>query len=81
MSGNGGGRPTRTEQKRREAQFLCAIADHGDATKAAKDARLNPWRALTIVNEAGFRDVVRAIRDEGVGPVAVVVETAEAKAA
>jgi hypothetical protein len=76
----GKGRPRTDEAAARKARFLCAIADGSDAVQAAKDARLDPWRALRIVTECDYLDVVRAIRD-GAGPVVAVVEPAEVKAA
>jgi hypothetical protein len=55
-------RPESRDAKARTSAFLCAIADGRDAVTAAKDAKLDPWRALRIVTETDFNDVVRAIR-------------------
>lgn len=68
----GTGRPSRDESERRTARFLCAVADGKDAVEAAKAAHLSPWKALRIVTESDFRDVVQAIR-MGAGPVAVTL--------
>lgn len=67
------GRPTANDAAHRKARFLTLIADGADAEQAARKANLSPWRALKIVTECDFNDVVRAIR-EGAGPVVAVVE-------
>lgn len=68
-------RPNGIESARRKARFLTLIAEGSDAEHAAREAGLSPWRALRIVTEADFLDIVRAIR-AGCGPVAVQVEPA-----
>jgi len=45
------------------SRFLCLIAEGHDAKTAAKTAGLNPWRALDIVTESSFTDIVQAIRE------------------
>lgn len=72
-------RPTASESRRRKVAFLCAVASGTAADQAAKDAGLDPWRALRIVTESDFNDVVRAIR-EGAGPV-VAVDTEQTQQA
>lgn len=67
------GRPTATDSRARAARFLTLVAEGLPADEAAKQAQLGPWKALRIVSEASFNDVVRAIR-EGAGPVVAIVE-------
>lgn len=66
------GRPTATDSRARAARFLTLVAEGLPADEAAKQAQLGPWKALRIVSEASFNDVVRAIR-EGAGPVVAIV--------
>lgn len=74
------GRPRGDDSKERAAQFLCLIADGKDPVAARKEARIDPDRALVIACESTFRDVVRAIREEG-GIVAAIVEPEDGKLA
>lgn len=74
------GRPTATDSRARAARFLTLVAEGLPADEAAKAANLGPWKALRIVSEASFNDVVRAIR-EGAGPVVAIVEPAETQQA
>lgn len=67
------GRPKEADSRARTSKFLCLIADGMNAEKAAREARIGPWRALKIVTESDFTDVVRAIRDGDVELAAVVV--------
>lgn len=67
------GRPTASDSRARKAHFLCLIADGKDAVQARKLSGIDPDRALRIVTESDYLDVVRAIRDTG-GFVAAVVE-------
>lgn len=67
------GRPRGDEARARKAHFLCLIADGRDAVEARKESGIDPDRALRIVTESDYLDVVRAIR-EGAGFVAAIVE-------
>jgi len=57
------GRPTAVQVQAQASRFLCLIAEGHDAKTAAKTAGLNPWRALDIVTESSFTDIVQAIRE------------------
>lgn len=56
------GRPSADESRLRTQRFLCLIADGMDAEQAAREAKIGPWRALRIVTESDFREIVQAIR-------------------
>lgn len=66
-------RPTASESRARKARFLCLIAEGCDAVNARKQAGIDADRALRIVTESDYLDVVRAIR-EGAGPIVAIVE-------
>jgi hypothetical protein len=48
------------------------MAEGMSAEQAAKAAKIGPWRALRIVTESDFLEIVQAIK-AGAGPVAVEV--------
>lgn len=74
------GRPNAPETRARTGRFLCLIAEGMDAEQAARAAKIGPWRALRIVTETDFREIVEAIR-AGAGPVTAIVEPADTQQA
>lgn len=58
------GRPSAEESRLRTSRFLTLVASGVEADVAAKQAKIGPWRALRIVTEATYHDVVQAIRDD-----------------
>ena len=57
------GRPHSTDTRERTAKFLCLVAAGMPADQAAKQAKLGPWRALRIISESSYADLLAAIRD------------------
>jgi hypothetical protein len=59
---NGVGRPGKDDSLRRKGIFLALMAEGHDAVAARKKAGIHPDRALRIVTESGFLEIVQALR-------------------
>lgn len=58
------GRPTGVDAQRRKGRFLTLMAEGVDPVEARKEAGIAADRALRIVTDSSFQDIVRALRDE-----------------
>lgn len=58
------GRPRAADSRARHARFLELVAAGVAYAEAAQVARIGPWRALRLVSDPGFCEVVRALREE-----------------
>jgi len=57
------GRPTALQSKQRTGRFLILVAEGRDIVEARKEAGIDADRALRIVGESDFREIVDAIRE------------------
>lgn len=67
------GRPTGSDSRARKARFLNLIADGYTPDAAVEESKVSHKKAIKIMSERDYLDVVRAIRD-GAGPVIAIVE-------
>jgi hypothetical protein len=58
------GRPTGIDSLRRRSKFLLLLAEGVDAVEARKQAGVDPDRALRIVTDSSFAEIVQALRAE-----------------
>lgn len=54
------GRPTRRESAARRQEFIRLVASGEDFDKAARDARIQPIRALSILSQPEVRPLLAA---------------------
>jgi hypothetical protein len=57
------GRPRAADSRARHARFLELVAAGRTPYDAAREARIDPWRALRLVCEHDLVGVVRALRE------------------
>ena len=55
-------RPGRFDSEQRRREFAGLVADGVRLDEAAKKARLDPWRALKLVDSNEMLDLLRACR-------------------
>lgn len=56
-------RPESRDSRARAGKFLCLIASGADVVAARKQAGIDPDRALRIVTESDFAEIVSTIRE------------------